>query len=55
MIAEIKKSNSAAAKYVVKFFMADQGGFYMWDVWQYTSFVAFFGQNRNHISPALFF
>jgi len=31
MIAEIKKSNSAAAQYVVKFFMADQGGFYMWD------------------------
>jgi inosine-uridine nucleoside N-ribohydrolase len=31
MIAEIKKSNSAAARYVVKFFMADQGGSYMWD------------------------
>ncbi len=31
MIAEIKKSNSAAAQYVVKFFMKDQGGFYMWD------------------------
>jgi purine nucleosidase len=31
MVAEIKKSNSAAAQYVVKFFMKDQGGFYMWD------------------------
>jgi purine nucleosidase len=31
MVAEIKKSNSAAAQYVVKFFMADQGGSYMWD------------------------
>jgi len=31
MIAEIKKSNSAAAQYVVKYFMADQGGSYMWD------------------------
>jgi purine nucleosidase len=31
MIAEIKKSNSHAAQYVVKFFMADQGGSYMWD------------------------
>src|ERR1700722_10943512 len=30
MIAEIKKSNSAAAQYVVKFFLADQGGSYMW-------------------------
>src|ERR1700730_3635922 len=31
MIGEIKKSNSAAARYVVKFFMSDQGGSYMWD------------------------
>jgi purine nucleosidase len=31
MVAEIKNSNSAAAQYVVKFFMKDQGGFYMWD------------------------
>jgi purine nucleosidase len=31
MIAEIKKSDSPAAQYVVKFFMKDQGGFYMWD------------------------
>jgi purine nucleosidase len=31
MIAEIKKSNSAAAQYVVKFFLADQAGSYMWD------------------------
>jgi inosine-uridine nucleoside N-ribohydrolase len=31
MVAEIKKSNSPAAQYVVKFFMKDQGGFYMWD------------------------
>jgi purine nucleosidase len=31
MVAEIKKSHSAAAQYVVKFFMKDQGGFYMWD------------------------
>jgi purine nucleosidase len=31
MVAEIKKSNSAAAQYVVKFFLKDQGGFYMWD------------------------
>jgi purine nucleosidase len=31
MIAEIKKSNNAAAQYVVNFFMKDQGGFYMWD------------------------
>jgi inosine-uridine nucleoside N-ribohydrolase len=31
MIAEIKKSNSGAAQYVVKFFMADEGGSYMWD------------------------
>jgi purine nucleosidase len=31
MIAEIKTSNRAAAQYVVKFFMKDQGGSYMWD------------------------
>jgi len=31
MVAQIKKSNSAAAQYMVKFFMKDQGGFYMWD------------------------
>jgi purine nucleosidase len=31
MIAEIKKSNSLAAQYVVKYFLADQGGSYMWD------------------------
>ena len=31
MIAEINKSKSPAAQYVVKFFMKDQGGFYMWD------------------------
>jgi inosine-uridine nucleoside N-ribohydrolase len=31
MIAEIKKSNNPAAQYVVKFFLADQGGSYMWD------------------------
>jgi purine nucleosidase len=31
MVAEIKSSNSPAAQYVVKFFMADQGGSYMWD------------------------
>jgi purine nucleosidase len=31
MVAEIKKSNSGAAQYVVKYFMADQGGSYMWD------------------------
>lgn len=31
MVAEIRESNSAAAQYVVKFFMKDQGGFYMWD------------------------
>jgi purine nucleosidase len=31
MIAEIGKSKSPAAQYVVKFFMADQGGSYMWD------------------------
>jgi purine nucleosidase len=31
MVAEIKKSNSPAAQYLVKFFMKDQGGSYMWD------------------------
>ncbi len=31
MVAEIKKSSSPAAQYVVKYFMKDQGGFYMWD------------------------
>jgi purine nucleosidase len=31
MVAEIKKSNSLAAQYVVKYFLADQGGSYMWD------------------------
>jgi len=31
MVADIKKSNSAAAQYVVTYFMKDQGGFYMWD------------------------
>jgi inosine-uridine nucleoside N-ribohydrolase len=31
MIAEMKKSNSPAAQYVVKYFMKDQGGYYMWD------------------------
>jgi purine nucleosidase len=31
MIAEISKSNGAAAQYVVKYFMKDQGGYYMWD------------------------
>jgi len=31
MVAEIRKSNSAAAQYVVTYFMKDQGGFYMWD------------------------
>jgi purine nucleosidase len=31
MVADIKKSNSAAARYVVTYFMKDQGGFYMWD------------------------
>jgi purine nucleosidase len=31
MVAEIKKSNSSAAQYLVKYFMADQGGSYMWD------------------------
>ncbi|MBV8890598.1 MAG: nucleoside hydrolase [Acidobacteria bacterium] len=31
MVAEIRKSDSPAAQYVVKYFMKDQGGFYMWD------------------------
>jgi inosine-uridine nucleoside N-ribohydrolase len=31
MVAEIKASNSPAAQYLVKYFMADQGGTYMWD------------------------
>jgi inosine-uridine nucleoside N-ribohydrolase len=31
MLADIAKSNSAAAQYVVKYFMKDQGGSYMWD------------------------
>ena len=31
MIAEIAQSKSPAAQYVVKYFMADQGGSYMWD------------------------
>ena len=31
MVADIKKSNNPVAQYVVKFFMKDQGGFYMWD------------------------
>jgi purine nucleosidase len=31
MLAEIKKSNSPAAQYVVNYFMKDQGGSYMWD------------------------
>jgi purine nucleosidase len=31
MVAEIKQSNSGAAQYVVKFFMKDEGGSYMWD------------------------
>jgi purine nucleosidase len=31
MVAEIGKSDSPAAQYVVKYFMKDQGGFYMWD------------------------
>ena len=31
MVAEIKKSNSLAAQYVVKYFLADEGGSYMWD------------------------
>jgi len=31
MVRDIKESDSAAAQYVVKFFMKDQGGFYMCD------------------------
>jgi purine nucleosidase len=31
MVAEIKKSDSATAQYVAKYFMKDQGGYYMWD------------------------
>jgi inosine-uridine nucleoside N-ribohydrolase len=31
MDADIKKNRSAAAQYVVKYFMKDQGGYYMWD------------------------
>jgi purine nucleosidase len=31
MVGEIKKSSNAAAQYVVKYFLADQGGSYMWD------------------------
>jgi len=31
MVSEIHRSDSAAAQYVVKFFMKDQGGSYMWD------------------------
>jgi purine nucleosidase len=31
MVAEIKKSSNPAAQYVVKYFLADQGGSYMWD------------------------
>ncbi len=31
MVADIKKSSSPVAQYVVKFFMKDQGGSYMWD------------------------
>jgi len=31
MVAEINQSNRSAAQYVVKFFMKDQGGSYMWD------------------------
>ncbi len=31
MVAEIRKSDSPAAQYLVKYFMKDQGGFYMWD------------------------
>jgi len=31
MLADIAKSNNAAAQYVVKYFMKDQGGSYMWD------------------------
>jgi purine nucleosidase len=31
MLAEIKQSSSPAARYVVNYFMKDQGGSYMWD------------------------
>jgi len=31
MIAEISNSDSPAAQYVVRYFMKDQGGYYMWD------------------------
>jgi purine nucleosidase len=31
MVADIKKSDSPTAQYVVKYFMKDQGGSYMWD------------------------
>jgi inosine-uridine nucleoside N-ribohydrolase len=31
MVAEIKNSKNPAAQYVVHFFLADQGGSYMWD------------------------
>ena len=31
MVADIKKSSSAAAQYVITYFMKDQGGSYMWD------------------------
>ena len=31
MIADIGRSNSPAGQYVVKYFMKDQGGSYMWD------------------------
>jgi purine nucleosidase len=31
MVADIGKSNSPAAQYVVKYFMKDQGGYFMWD------------------------
>jgi purine nucleosidase len=31
MVGDIKKSNSGAAQYLAKYFMADQGGSYMWD------------------------
>jgi inosine-uridine nucleoside N-ribohydrolase len=31
MVADIKQSNGPAAQYVVKYFMKDQGGYYMWD------------------------
>jgi len=31
MVSEIKKSSNPAAQYLVKFFMKDEGGSYMWD------------------------